>query len=351
MAAYILRRILYMLVVLLVVSGITFALMHAVPGGPFDGEKKLPPEIEANKEQYYHLNQPLYVQYFSYLSEVILPRVTTQQPTLMSNDDYLLTVKAGNYWFKWMNFGPTYASRSRTVNDIFRDQLPVSFQLGMFALLIAVSIGMPLGIMSALNHNKWPDYLGMGVAIFGVSVPTIVLAPTLVWIFGVSLKWLPPTGWGAKPPFVMGLFPSHLGWDYFKYAVLPAFVLGFGSSAVIARLTRASVLQVIREDYIRTARAKGLSERLVILRHALKNALIPVVTVLGPLFAGLVTGTFITELVFGIPGLGKYFVISISNRDYPVIMGTILLYAVFLVISNLVVDLLYGFLDPRIRYE
>ena len=163
-----------------------------------------------------------------------------------------------------MNFGPTYASRSRTVNDIFRDQLPVSFQLGMFALAhIAVSIGMPLGIMSALNHNKWPDYLGMGVAIFGVSVPTIVLAPTLVWIFGVSLKWLPPTGWGAKPPFVMGLFPSHLGWDYFKYAILPAFVLGFGSSAVIARLTRASVLQVIREDYIRTARAKGLSERLV----------------------------------------------------------------------------------------
>jgi ABC-type dipeptide/oligopeptide/nickel transport system permease component len=221
----------------------------------------------------------------------------------------------------------------------------------MFALLIAVIIGMPLGIMSALNHNKWPDYLGMGVAIFGVSVPTIVLAPTLVWIFGVALKWLPPTGWGAKPPFVMGLFPSHLGWAYFKYAILPAFVLGFGSSAVIARLTRASVLQVIREDYIRTARAKGLSERLVILRHALKNALIPVVTVLGPLFAGLVTGTFITELVFGIPGLGKYFVISISNRDYPVIMGTILLYAVFLVISNLVVDLIYGFLDPRIRYE
>ncbi len=351
MAAYILRRILYMFVVLFVVSGITFVLMHAVPGGPFDGEKKLPAEIQANKEKYYHLNDPLYVQFFSYLSEVILPRVTTQVPTLKSNDDYLLTVKTGNYWFKWMNFGPTYASRSRTVNDIFRDQLPVSFQLGMFALIIAVIIGMPLGIMSALNHNKWPDYLGMGIAIFGVSVPTIVLAPMLVWIFGVSLKWLPPTGWGAKPPFVLGLFPSTLGWDYFKYAILPAFVLGFGSSAIIARLTRASVLQVICEDYIRTARAKGLAERMVILRHALKNALIPVVTVLGPLFAGLVTGTFITELVFGIPGLGKYFVISISNRDYPVIMGTILLYAVFLVISNLVVDIIYGFLDPRIRYE
>ena len=205
--------------------------------------------------------------------------------------------------------------------------------------------------MSALNHNKWPDYMGMSVAIFGVSVPTIVLAPILVWIFGVTLKWLPPTGWGAKPPFVLGLFPSSLGWDYFKYAILPAFVLGFGSAAIIARLTRASLLQVIREDYIRTARAKGLKEQMVINRHALKNGLIPVVTVLGPLFAGLVTGTFIIELVFGIPGLGKYFVTSISNRDYPVIMGTILLYAVFLVAANLVVDIVYGFLDPRIRYD
>jgi len=167
----------------------------------------------------------------------------------------------------------------------------------------------------------------------------------------IWLKWLPPSGWGAKPPFVLGLFPSELSWDYFKYAVLPSFVLGFGSSAVIARLTRASLLQVVSDDYIRTARAKGLTERAIINVHALKNALIPVVTVLGPLFAALVTGTFITELVFGIPGLGKYFVTSISNRDYPVIMGTILLYAIFLVISNLVVNIIYAYLDPRIRYN
>lgn len=351
MGPYIIRRSLYMMVVLFVVAGITFMLMHAVPGGPFDGEKKLPAEIQANKEKYYHLDDPLYVQFFSYLSKVIVPRITTEAPTLKSDDDYLITFRMGELWFKWMNFGPTYASRSRTVNDIFRDQLPVSFQLGMLALLIAVVIGMPLGIMSALNHNKWPDLLGMSVAIFGVSVPTIVLAPVLVWIFGVTLKWLPPTGWGAKPPFVLGIFPSSLGWSYFKYAILPAFVLGFGSAAVIARLTRATLLQVIREDYIRTARAKGLKEQVVVNRHALKNALIPVVTILGPLFAALVTGTFITELVFGIPGLGKYFVTSIGNRDYPVIMGTILLYAVFLVFSNLAVDIVYGFLDPRIRYD
>ncbi len=351
MANYIIRRLLYMLVVLFVVSGITFILEHAVPGGPFDKEKELPPEIQANKEKYYHLDDPLYVQFFSQLSNVTLPRVTATPPTLRTDDDFLITVKMGDYWFKWMNFGPSMTSRNRSVNDLFREQLPVSFQLGMFALVIAVVIGMPLGIMSALNHNSWPDYVGMGVAIFGVSVPTIVLGPVLVWIFGVLLQWLPPSGWGAKPPFVLGIFPSALGWAYFKYAVLPSFVLGFGSSAVIARLTRASMLQVVREDYIRTARAKGLHERMVVMRHALKNALIPVVTILGPMFAALVTGTFVTELVFGIPGLGRYFVNSISNRDYPVIMGTILLYAVFLVLSNLLVDIVYAFLDPRIRYN
>jgi oligopeptide transport system permease protein len=351
MANYIIRRLLYMLVVLFVVSGITFILEHAVPGGPFDKEKELPPEIQANKEKYYHLDDPLYVQFFSQLSNVTLPRVTATPPTLRTDDDFLITVKMGDYWFKWMNFGPSMTSRNRSVNDLFREQLPVSFQLGMFALVIAVVIGMPLGIMSALNHNSWPDYVGMGVAIFGVSVPTIVLGPVLVWVFGVLLQWLPPSGWGAKPPFVLGIFPSALGWNYFKYAVLPSFVLGFGSSAVIARLTRASMLQVVREDYIRTARAKGLHERMVIMRHALKNALIPVVTILGPMFAALVTGTFVTELVFGIPGLGRYFVNSISNRDYPVIMGTILLYAVFLVLSNLLVDIVYAFLDPRIRYN
>jgi ABC-type dipeptide/oligopeptide/nickel transport system permease component len=351
MTNYIIRRLLYLLVVLFVVSVITFILERAVPGGPFDTEKELPPEIQVNKERYYHLDDPLYVQFFSQFYNVTIPRLSTTPPTLRTDDDFLITIKMGNLWFKWMNFGPSMTSRNRSVNDLFREQLPISFQLGMFALLIAITIGMPLGILSALHHNKWPDYMGMGVAIFGVSVPTIVLGPVLVWIFGVLLQWLPPSGWGAKPPFILGLFPRALGWDYFKYAILPAFVLGFGSSAVIARLTRASMLQVVREDYIRTARAKGLHERMVIMRHALKNALIPVVTILGPMFAALVTGTFVTELVFSIPGLGRYFVNSISNRDYPVIMGTVLLYAVFLVMSNLLVDIVYAFLDPRIRYN
>jgi ABC-type dipeptide/oligopeptide/nickel transport system permease component len=190
----------------------------------------------------------------------------------------------------------------------------------------------------------------MSFAILGVSVPVIVLGPILIAIFGVSLGWLPPTGWGAKPPWTMGLFPSEMNLDYFRYACMPVFALGVGSAAVIARVSRASLLQVIREDYIRTARAKGLVERLVVTRHALKNSLIPVVTVLGPLFAALVTGTFVTELIFGLPGMGKYFVTSIGHRDYPVIMGTILLYALVLVFANLVVDLAYAWLDPRIRY-
>jgi ABC-type dipeptide/oligopeptide/nickel transport system permease component len=172
-----------------------------------------------------------------------------------------------------------------------------------------------------------------------------------VWVFGVALKWLPPTGWGAKPPYFLGFLPSKLGWDFFKFAIMPSIALGLGSSAVIARLTRATLLQTVREDYIRTARAKGLHERVIVTRHALKNSMIPVVTILGPLFAALVTGTFVTELMFGIPGMGKYFVTSITNRDYPVIMGTILLYAVFLVIANLVVDIMYAYLDPRIRYD
>ena len=257
-----------------------------------------------------------------------------------------IATKTFNIFFCFSPF-----SSSRTVNDIFRQQLPISGQLGTMAMLIAIIIGMPLGILAALKQNTIYDYAGMSVAIFGVSVPVIVLGPILIYIFGVTLKWLPPTGWGSKPPYLFGFLPTKLGWDFFKFAIMPSVALGLGSSAVIARLTRASLLQTVREDYIRTARSKGLHERTIIVRHALKNSLIPVVTIVGPLFAALVTGTFVTELTFGIPGMGKYFVTSITNRDYPVIMGTILLYAVFLVLANLLVDLTYAFLDPRIRYD
>ena len=351
MGQYVARRLLYMIVVLFVVALITFTLMHAVPGGPFTQEKALPKETLKQLSERYHLDDPLWKQFVDYLYNTMVPRFTTTPPSTSLQDDFLISVKAGPVWFRWMNFGPSYVSRSRTVNDIFRQNLPISIQLGVQALLIAIILGMPLGILAALKQNTLYDYTGMAVAIFGVSVPVIVLGPIFVWLFGVALKWLPPTGWGAKPPYLLGFLPSHFGWDYIKYAILPSVALGLGSSAIIARLTRASLLQTVREDYIRTARAKGLRERTVITRHALKNSLIPVITILGPLFAALVTGTFVTELIFGIPGMGKYFVTSITNRDYPVIMGTILLYAIFLVIANLLVDLTYAYLDPRIRYD
>jgi ABC-type dipeptide/oligopeptide/nickel transport system permease component len=340
-----------MVAVIIVVSLITFLLMHAVPGGPFTREKALPEETLKVLNERYHLDDPMWKQYVDYLYNTMVPKFTTQAPSSSLTDDHLINLKMGPVWLRWMNFGPSYKSRSRTVNDIFRDNLPISAQLGVQSLTIALLIGMPLGILAALKQNTVADYMGMALAIFGVSVPVIVLGPILVWLFGVTLKWLPPTGWGAKPPYTLGFLPSHFGWEYWKYAIMPSVALGLGSSAIIARLTRASLLQTVREDYIRTARAKGLHERTVIAKHALKNSLIPVVTILGPLFAALVTGTFVTELIFGIPGMGKYFVTSITNRDYPVIMGTILLYAVFLVIANLLVDLTYAYLDPRIRYD
>ncbi len=351
MGRYIVRRLLYMVVVILVVSIITFGLMHSIPGGPFSREKALPAATIKILEERYHLDDPLWKQYVDYINSVLIPHITTTPPSTSLADDCLVNIHVGSVWVRWMNFGPSFKSRSRTVNDIFRDNLPISAQLGTMALLVSISIGMPLGILAALKQNTIWDYLGMGISIMGVSVPVIVSGPIFVWLFGVALHWLPPTGWGAKPPYILGFLPSNLSWDFFKFAIMPAIALGLGASAIIARLTRASLLQTVREDYIRTARAKGLHERVVITRHALKNSMIPVVTILGPLFAALVTGTFVTELIFGIPGMGKYFVTSITNRDYPVIMGTILLYAVFLVIANLVVDIMYAYLDPRIRYD
>ena len=273
MANYIVRRMLWNLLVIMVISMITFGLMHAVPGGPFDKEKALPEEIKKNLEERYHLDEPLPMQYARYISDILVPRISDVAPGTSLRDDYLFNIPVGEgRWFKWMNFGPSYASRSRTVNDIFRTAVAHFDPARRLALTAGLVIGLPLGILSALRQNTVWDYLGMSVAIFGVSVPVIVLGPIMVWIFGVSLKWLPPTGWGAKPPFILGIFPAHPTSRFFEHAIMPAIALGLASSAIIARLTRASLLQVTREDYIRTARAKGLKENMVIIRHAMRNS-------------------------------------------------------------------------------
>ena len=315
MGRYITRRLLNMIPVLLFISLVTFGLSKAIPGGPFDREKALPAEIIANLNRHYGLDQPPWKQYTDYMG-------LTRNPS----GEY-----AGVLQFK---FGPTFSSRSRTVNDIFKDHLPVSMKLGAGALLIALVLGIPLGIIAALKQNSGWDYFSMSIAILGVSIPTVVLAPTFILVFALGLHWFPVAGWGT-----------------FEKMVMPCAALGLGYSAIIARLTRASMLQVIREDYIRTARAKGLRESVVIVRHAVKNAFIPVATILGPMFAAVLTGTLVVEQFFAIPGLGKYYIQSIGNRDVPVIIGTTLLYAFFLVLANLAVDIAYAFLDPRIQYD
>ncbi len=339
MGKFIVRRFLWMVLVLFVVSVITFLLMHAVPGGPFSREKPLPEATIAQLNAKYRLDEPLVMQYLYYMTDILVPRYTTGRQPANAAEDYLVNIPLPGFLgdepaLRWINFGPSYRARGRSVNDIIRDNLPVSAQLGVAALTLAVAIGMPLGIVAARNRNAWPDYLSMGVAVLGVSVPVVISAPLLQYLFGVQWRLLPVTGWGT-----------------IQHLILPALALGFINSAIIARLTRASLLQVLNEDYIRTARAKGLSERPVLLRHALRNSLIPVITVLGPLFAALITGTFVIETVFGIPGMGRYFVSSVQSRDYPVIMGTILLYAFLLVAANMVVDILYAWVDPRIRFD
>ncbi len=338
MTRYIIRRILGFIPVLIAIALFTFVLMRAIPGGPFDfaGDKSLPPQVVANIEAKYHLDWPLWKQFLSYLIG----------DDLLGEEGISRGVIRGD-------LGPSLRYRSQTVNDIIATTLPTSAQLGFMSLLLAILIGIPMGTVAALNQNTWLDYTSTFGAVIFLSIPNLVLAPILIWIFSLKLGWLPVAGWGAKPPYLLGFLPqpSQLNWNYFSHALMPVFALGTASAAGIARLTRASLLQVIREDYIRTARAKGLRERVVIVVHALKNSLIPVVTVLGPAFAGLVTGTFIVEQIFGINGMGKHFVQSVGNRDYQVITGVTLVYGVILVIANLLVDITYAWLDPRIRYD
>ncbi len=303
--AFILRRILWAIPVLWVVATLTFFIMHIVPGGPFDREKKLPPEIKANVEAKYHLDQPLHRQYLLYMKGLVQG-----------------------------DLGPSYKYLGRTVNDVIADTLPVSVQLGLLALGIAILFGLMAGMIASLTaHSPW-DRFSMFLATAGISTPNFVLGALLIYLFSHRYK----------------LFPPAL-WEDLRHAILPAVTLGLAPAAYIARLSRSSILETNRQDYVRTARAKGLSEGVILFRHILRNAISPVVTILGPLTAALVTGSFVVEFIFSVPGMGKFFITAVTNRDYPLIMGVTLLYAVLIVVANLMVDLFYTFIDPRVKLE
>jgi len=324
MLGFVIRRLLYAIPVLFLIILVTFVMARALPGGPFDrvGDKTLPESVRQNLETKYGFDKPVPEQFAKYLTDVLRG-----------------------------DLGPSYSYKGRSVNQILKEALPISLQLGILSIMLALIIGIPAGIISALRQNTWIDYSSSFVAILGVSIPNMVLGPLLIYIFAVKLGWLPAARWGVNyKELYFGVFPPMTA-SFWSHAILPVITLGTAFSAIFARLTRASLLQTVREDYIRTARSKGLSERRVIMKHAMKNSMIPVVTVLGPLVVGVVTGTFVVEQIFGIPGMGKFFITSVTNRDYPIVLGTILIYSVGLVLANIFVDVAYGWLDPRIRYD
>ncbi|HWA86697.1 MAG TPA: ABC transporter permease subunit [Opitutus sp.] len=305
MLRFILRRFLETIPVLFVIVTATFFMVRFVPGGPFTSEKAIAPEILHNLEAHYGLDQPLYRQYLSYLGH------------LLHGD-----------------FGPSFKYPNRTVNEIIADKLPTSLELGAWSLLVALALGLPLGILAAVKRNTWIDYACSSTAMIGICVPTFVLGPLLILAFAIHLRWFNASGWYE---------PAD--------RVLPSLVLGFFYAAYVARLTRGGMLDVLHQDFIRTARAKGASESRVIFRHALRGGLLPVVSFLGPATAGILTGSFVIEVIFQIPGLGREFVTSAFNRDYTLVLGTVILYATLVIALNLVVDVVQVLMNPKLKFE
>jgi len=300
---YILRRLAEFLPVLFVIVSLSFFLMRLAPGGPFDQERALPEQVRANIEARYHLNEPLWRQYLQYLGAVARG-----------------------------DLGPSFRYPDRSVNELLGLGFPVSLTLGLCALAVALSLGGMAGVLAGLRRNSPFDYFTMSFALFGISVPNFVLGPILMLLFALWLRWLPVAGWGT-----------------WRHLVLPSVTLGMFYAAYVARLTRAGMLEVIHQDFIRTARAKGLREAAVVLRHALPGAVLPVVTYLGPASAAVLTGSVVVETIFSIPGVGRYFVSGALNRDYTMVLGTVVFYSVLLLAFNLVVDILYAYLDPRVQ--
>jgi oligopeptide transport system permease protein len=305
MLRFIARRLLETIPVLFVIITATFFMIRFVPGGPFTSEKAVPPEILRNLEAHYGLDKPLHEQYLDYLG------------SLLRGD-----------------FGPSFKYPNRTVNEIIAGKLPTSLELGAWSLLVALAIGLPLGVLAAIKRNTWLDYLASSTAMIGICVPTFVLGPILVLLFAIHLRWVNASGWYEPID-----------------RVLPSLVLGFFYSAYIARLTRGGMLDILNQDFIRTARAKGASELRVIFKHALRGGVAPVVSFLGPAIAGILTGSFVIETIFQIPGLGREFVNSAFSRDYTLVLGTVILYAVLVIAMNLLVDIAQVWLNPKLKFE
>lgn len=302
---FLLKRIATMILTLFVIITITFAMMHAVPGGPFTREKALPDAVLEALNKKYHLDDPLPKQYLDYVKGVLT-----------------------------FDLGPSFQRTGVTVVGLIEEGFPATLKIGMGSVVLIILLGIPVGIISALKQNKWQDHLVMFLATLGVTIPSFVMATAIIYVFSAKLNWLPSNGLTS-----------------WKHMIGPVLALSGFSLSFVARLTRSSMLEVLQQDYIRTARAKGLSNNKVIYKHALKNALIPVVTYLGPMIAALLTGSFVIEKIFAIPGIGKHFVESVGNRDYTVLMGITIVYALFLIVMVLLVDIVYSFIDPRIRLE
>jgi len=307
MTRLIIRRVLWTVPVILLVILMTFLLMRQIEGNPFrHSERAIPESIQRNLEAKYGLDDPWYVQYVRYVRDVAT-----------------------------FDLGPSLVLRNRDVNDIVREHFPPSLELGALAMLFALVFGIPLGLLAALRANKWPDYSAMVVANVGFAVPSFLVATLLIYFFAVR--------WGD----IFDVPTS--GWDTWQSKILPTIALGLGPMAYFARLTRGSVLETLQQDYIRTARAKGLRRRRVVVVHTLRNSLIPVVTAAGPILGFLITGSFVIEQIFAIPGIGRYYVTAVTGRDYSVVMGLTVLLAMIVIVANMVVDILYGILDPRTR--
>lgn len=308
MSKFIIRRALGLIPTMLIIITVCFFLIRVAPGGPFSSEKKLTPQIMRNIQAKYHMDEPILKQYGRYVVNVLRG-----------------------------DLGPSFKYKDYDVNYYIGQGLPKSLLIGTLSILLALILGIVAGMFSALRQNTWVDYTWMSFAVVGISVPTFVLGPLLMFVFAMKLGWLPVAGWLDEYGAVVLILPvATLFYQYF---------------ATIARLSRASFLESIRSDYIRTARAKGLKTSYIMMKHVLKGASLPVVSYLGPAFSGIITGSIVVEQIFRVPGLGRHFVQSAFNRDYTMIMGTVIVYSLILVVMNFLVDILYGYLDPRISYS